>query len=38
MNTIMEELCAFMKSLITHDSFSRSKGGKLLDGIAKIAS
>jgi hypothetical protein len=33
----MEELCAFMKSSIVHVNFSKSKRGKLLDGIAKVA-
>jgi hypothetical protein len=36
-NTIMEQLCAFMKSSIVHVSFSGSKGEKLLNGIRKIA-
>ncbi len=33
----MEKLRAFMKSSIIHVNFSRSKGEKLSDGIAKIA-
>jgi hypothetical protein len=38
MNTIMEQLCAFMRLSIVYVNFSRSKGGKLSDGVAKIAS
>ncbi len=36
MNTIMEELCAFMKSSTAHVNFSRSKGEILSNGITKI--
>ncbi len=37
MNTIMEELHAFLKTSTAHVKISRLKGGKLLDGIEKFA-